>query len=124
MNAPTIHIKVQPRYLPEQSQPEANRYFFTYTINIANQGPGTCQLRSRHWIITDANGVEQEVIGEGVIGQQPQIDAGQSFTYTSGVMLETPVGTMQGTYQMVDDRSRPFNAPIAPFLLAFPRAVN
>jgi ApaG protein len=124
MIQPTLRIEVSPRYLPEQSQPDAHRYFFTYTITISNQGPGRCQLLSRHWIITDANGIEQEVIGEGVVGQQPEIAEGASFTYTSGVMLETPVGTMQGSYHLVDAGLTPFEAEIEPFLLAFPGSIN
>lgn len=124
MTAPEVEVVVKPDYVPEQSDPEQNRYFFSYTISISNQGKTPCQLLRRHWLITDGNGNKQEVHGEGVVGKQPYLDPGAAFTYTSGVLLDTKVGTMQGTYQMVDSDAQSFDVPIAPFLLALPGTVN
>ena len=124
MTQSSVRVSVAPRFISEQSSPDAGKYFFSYTITIVNSGAEGCQLVSRHWLITNGDGKEQEVMGEGVIGKQPLIKSGESFTYTSGVLLETPVGTMQGSYQMLDHDQNPFDVEIEPFLLAFPGAVN
>jgi ApaG protein len=119
-----IQIAVQSRFLDEQSAPDDNRYVFAYTINIANAGSVAARLLSRHWVITDANGKIQEVRGDGVVGEQPHLQPGQAFQYTSGAVLETAVGTMHGTYQMVADDGRRFDAPIPQFVLAIPRTLH
>ncbi len=119
-----ISVEVQTRYIPEQSQPTENRYVFSYTITIGNQGHGGVKLLNRHWIITDANGKVQEVRGKGVVGQQPHIQPGEKYQYTSGSVMETPVGAMQGEYEMVDDEGSRFLAPVAPFTLHIPHSLN
>lgn len=121
--ADAIDIKVVTRYLNEQSDPRANRYAFAYTITIRNSGSVSTQLLDRHWLITDGNGKIQEVRGEGVIGEQPVIQPGASHTYTSGCLLETPVGSMGGSYGM-STGGEYFNAPIKVFRLAKPNALN
>ena len=121
---PSIQVSVTSEYLPSHSQPEANRYAFAYHICIANRGQVAAQLLSRHWIIIDANQERQEVRGEGVIGEQPTIEPGAEYQYSSGVVLETSVGTMQGSYQLIDNDGNPFEAPIEPFLLSLPHAVH
>jgi ApaG protein len=95
-----IRVRVQSHYLADQSSPRDDRYVFAYTITISNEGTRTAQLRTRHWIITDARGTVEEVRGDGVVGEQPRLSPGQSFQYTSGCVLTTPVGTMHGTYRM------------------------
>ena len=115
-----IHIEVETRYLHEQSSPQEQRYVFSYTITIRNEGESPATLLSRHWTITDANGTVKEVRGEGVVGEQPRLEPGQGFRYSSGAVLETPVGTMQGSYQMVDGEGQRFDAPIPLFRLAIP----
>ena len=115
-----VRVEVESQYAAEHSQPFLNQWFFYYTIRITNERPETVQLLTRHWIITDANGKVQEVRGDGVVGEQPHLDPGQGFRYTSGTVLETPVGSMQGGYQMVADDGHRFDAPIAPFRLAVP----
>ncbi|MEK8089023.1 Co2+/Mg2+ efflux protein ApaG [Thermithiobacillus plumbiphilus] len=115
---PRIEIQVETRYLAEQSQPERNHYVFAYRVTITNQGEMPAQLISRHWIITDANGETKEVRGEGVVGEQPVLQPGDSYQYTSGSVLETPVGSMHGSYQMIDAEGRAFDATIPPFRLA------
>lgn len=124
MNPEQVGISVAPRFIPEQSNPQTRKYFFSYTITIVNRGDESCQLLSRYWLITDGEGTEQEVRGEGVIGQQPHLAAGESFTYTSGVQLDTPVGTMQGYYKMLGQGKELFEVAIEPFLLAQPGAIN
>ena len=120
-NAPyAIQVSVDTRFVSEQSQPESDRYVFAYTVTLRNVGDVPARLLSRHWIITDANGKVEEVRGEGVVGEQPYIKPGQRFRYSSGAVLETPVGAMQGSYQMVADDGAQFNAPISPFRLAMP----
>ena len=117
-----IRITVQALYIPQQSAPESRRYMFAYTVVIANEGDAPAQLRTRHWVITDGNGRVEEVKGPGVVGKTPRLSPGESFRYTSGCILETPVGTMHGTYQMYrDDDDTGFDAVIAPFTLAAPR---
>ena len=115
-----IRVRVQSQYLADQSSPKDDRYVFAYTITIANEGARTAQLRTRHWIITDARGGVEEVRGDGVVGEQPRLAPGQSFQYTSGCVLTTPVGTMHGTYRMWLDDGSSFDATIAPFSLASP----
>jgi len=115
-----IRVRVQSHYLPDQSSPRDDRYVFAYTITISNEGPRTAQLRTRHWIITDGRGTIEEVRGDGVVGEQPRLSPGQSFQYTSGCVLTTPVGTMHGTYRMWRDDGSYFDAEIAPFSLALP----
>lgn len=111
-------------YVADQSAPSDSRYLFAYTITIRNTGEIPAQLLSRHWIITDGGGHEQQVRGEGVVGEQPRLEPGQSFQYTSAAMLETPVGSMHGTYQMVTDEGVQFDAIIDPFGLAVPSSLN
>ena len=115
-----IRVDVATSYVEEQSNPNESRYVFAYTITIRNEGPIAARLLTRHWIITDANGKVQEVQGEGVVGEQPYLKPGQGFRYSSGAILETPVGVMQGSYRMVADGGDQFDAPIAPFTLAMP----
>ena len=119
-----IRIKVTTNYLKEQSAPDENRYVFSYEINIKNLGNNSAKLISRQWIITDSNGNIQEVNGDGVVGQQPNINPGEEFTYTSGTIIKTPVGTMEGRYFMEDMNNKSFEAPIAPFTLAVPGLIN
>ncbi|MCL2636142.1 MAG: Co2+/Mg2+ efflux protein ApaG [Betaproteobacteria bacterium] len=123
---PKYRIEVAPiaRFLPEQSNPEEGRYLFAYTITIRNVGEVPAQLVSRHWIITDANQVAREVRGLGVIGKQPLLKPGESFRYTSGSQLATPVGTMRGSYQMVTADGTQFTAEIPEFTLAMPRVLH
>jgi ApaG protein len=115
-----IRVHVATQYVDEQSEPSIDRYVFAYTITIENLGDITAQLISRHWIITDANGKVQEVQGDGVVGEQPRLDPGESYRYSSGAVLETPVGSMQGSYRMKAGDGIDFDAPIAPFTLAVP----
>jgi ApaG protein len=119
-----IRVDVVTNYVEEQSSPPEGRFVFAYTITIRNEGSVAARLLTRHWIITDANGKVQEVVGEGVVGEQPHLQPGQGFRYSSGAILETPVGAMQGTYRMVADDGRQFDAPIAPFTLAMPGLLN
>jgi ApaG protein len=120
----TLDIDVATRFLDEQSAPDENRYAFAYTIRIRNSGGLPARLLTRHWIITDANGKVQEVRGDGVVGEQPWLRPGEHFEYTSGAVLETNVGTMRGSYQLVADDGTHFDAPIAPFTLAVPRTLH
>jgi ApaG protein len=115
-----IRVHVATQYIDEQSEPSIDRYVFAYTITIENLGDIEAQLISRHWIITDANGKVQEVQGDGVVGEQPRLDPGESYQYSSGAVLETPVGSMQGSYRMKAGDGIDFDAPIAPFTLAVP----
>ena len=119
-----IDVHPQPQFIPDQSDPENERYVFAYTITIKNIGSVPAQLISRHWIITDANGEVQEVRGLGVVGHQPLLKPGESFEYTSGSALATPVGTMKGTYQMVAEDGTQFEAVIPEFTLAIPRVLH
>lgn len=117
-------VSVQTNYIPEQSDPESHRYVFAYTITIRNEGSVPAKLLTRHWVITDADGKTQEVRGEGVVGEQPHLKPGEGFRYTSGTMLETPVGSMQGSYQMLADDGNEFECPIAPFTLSMPNQIH
>ncbi|MDD1510453.1 Co2+/Mg2+ efflux protein ApaG [Pseudomonas sp. CNPSo 3701] len=119
-----IDVNIVTRYLPEQSQPEQNRFAFAYDVTIHNTGELPAKLLTRHWIITDGNGQVQEVSGAGVIGEQPLIAPGESHRYSSGTLMATKVGTMQGSYQMLADDGQRFDAPIAPFRLAVPGALH
>jgi ApaG protein len=117
-----IRITVKSRYLPEQSS--TGRWAFAYTVRIENMGAVSAQLRSRHWIITDGNGKREEVRGDGVVGNQPVLRPGEKFEYTSGAVLQTPHGSMQGTYRMVTEDGRQFDAEIAAFALMQPGNLN
>ena len=119
-----IEVTAVARFVPEQSDVAANRYVFAYHITIRNTGSVTAQLVSRHWIITDAEGAVQEVKGAGVVGQQPVLQPGEQFEYTSGCTIASPVGTMKGSYQMVTEDGTHFDAPIAEFTLAMPRTLH
>lgn len=119
-----IEISPRPRFIPEQSDPDNGRFVFAYTISIRNAGSGPAQLLSRHWIITDANDEVQEVRGVGVIGEQPLLQPGESFEYTSGCVLATPLGTMKGSYRMVAGDGTSFDATIPEFVLAAPRVLH
>ena len=115
-----IETSVQTSYVEEESSPEQEHYVFSYTVTITNTGKEPAKLISRHWIITDADGRIQEVRGKGVIGQQPHLKPGESYTYTSGTMMETAIGFMQGSYQMLADDGTKFDSHIAPFRLVVP----
>ena len=119
-----IDIDVVTDYISEQSDPTVDRYVFAYTITINNRGAIPAKLLNRHWLITDANGKVQEVRGEGVVGEQPHLNPGEHFEYTSGAVLETPVGVMEGEYEMVTDEGDTFLAPIDRFSLAIPRTLH
>jgi len=117
-------VDVETDYVEEQSNPEENRFVFSYTITIRNEGQVPAKLLARHWIITDADGKVQEVQGDGVVGEQPHLKPGDGFRYTSGAILETPVGSMYGTYQMIADDGREFIANIHPFTLSMPNTIH
>ena len=119
-----ITVAVKTAYLPDQSDPARSTYVFAYTITITNTGEVAAQLISRHWIITDADSQVQEVKGLGVVGQQPLLQPGESFEYTSGTSLATAVGTMRGTYQMVAGDGKTFDAQIPQFTLSMPRVLH
>ncbi len=119
-----IVVNVQTVFVEAQSEPEEDRYVFAYTIKITNEGAQPAKLLTRHWIITDSNGKVQEVKGEGVIGQQPYLQPGEFFQYTSGTVIETPVGSMQGSYQMLSDDGSHFDAEILPFSLSVPKMLH
>jgi ApaG protein len=119
-----ILVTVKSEYIPERSSLSSRQYAFAYTVHIENQGTVTAQLRSRHWIISDANGGVQEVRGDGVVGAQPILRPGENFEYTSWCVLPTPSGSMKGTYQMVTDAGNAFDAEIAPFRLTLPQTLN
>jgi len=124
MSNPTIEVLAQPEYEPAQSRPEGSKYFFSYHIAIQHLNGEPCQLINRYWLITDASGNKQEVYGEGVIGKQPTLRVGDEFSYSSGVLLETPVGTMEGYYEMSTEDGELFKINIEPFLLALPGTIN
>ncbi len=119
-----IEVQVVTRFLEEESEPDAERYVFAYTIRIVNRSQVTSQLKNRHWIITDAAGEVEEVRGAGVVGQQPVLEPEASFEYTSGAILKTPVGAMQGAYEFEDPEGRSFDVPIPPFSLSVPKMVH
>ncbi len=119
-----IEVTVKTAYVEAQSDPQQDRYVFSYTITIANHGDRPSQLLNRHWIISDASGGVEEVRGEGVVGQQPRLLPGQAFEYTSGAILQTPVGSMHGEYEFADDNGERFEVAIAPFSLSMPNLVH
>jgi ApaG protein len=119
-----IRVQVTSRYLAEQSMPQMRRFVWSYTVRITNEGLDSARLVTRHWIITDASGKVDEVKGPGVVGEQPRLEPGDSFQYTSGCILQTSRGTMHGTYQMVRDDGGGFDAEIAPFTLSMPQELN
>jgi ApaG protein len=119
-----IRVTVSSNYIPAQSAPKARRYVFAYTVRIANEGTEAAQLKSRHWIITDGNGKVEQVRGPGVVGEQPMLRPAEHFEYTSGCVLETPRGSMEGTYQMQRADGTEFDATIAPFALMLPYSLN
>lgn len=119
-----ILVEVAPQYIESQSAPDSNRYIFAYTITITNVGITPAKLLTRHWLITDSNGKKQEVKGNGVIGEQPHLNPGETFRYTSGAMIETPVGVMQGKYVMLSDSGDQFKAAIPQFTLSIPRTLH
>lgn len=123
-NRGTIKVDIATRYLEEDSDPDDDRFVFAYTITITNQGEVAAKLLTRHWIITHGNGKTQEVKGEGVVGEQPLIKPGQGYQYTSGTVLETPVGTMGGSYQMIDEQGQHFDATIPDFVLSGPHTLH
>ncbi len=125
-NEPTdqFSVAVETLYLKSESAPDDSRYVFAYTVTIENIGDRPAQLINRHWIITDSNGRVQEVQGEGVVGEKPLIKPGEGFQYTSGTMLETPVGTMEGSYQMLTEDGENFKTPIHPFTLSIPQVLH
>lgn len=120
----TLEIQIATRFLDEESVPDDDRYVFAYTIQIRNVGRRPAQLVARHWIIKDANGKVEEVRGDGVVGEQPRLEPGEAFTYTSGAVLKTAVGTMEGSYNMLGDDGAHFDAPIPPFTLSIPRTLH
>ena len=119
-----IRVEVESFFVPERSEPAKSAYFFAYRVRIANEGTHPARLVSRHWVISDGNGREEHVRGPGVVGEQPRLEPGEAFEYTSFCPLPTPVGGMHGTYQMVRDDGAGFDAEIAPFTLAVPHALN
>ena len=123
-SAHNIDVSVDSSYIETQSDEDESRFVFAYTVTIHNAGLIPAKLVTRHWIITDSNGKTQEVKGEGVVGEQPYLRPGEAFQYTSGTMLETPVGTMKGSYQMIADDGTQFDAPITAFTLAAPRVLH
>ncbi len=119
-----LTVAVSTLYLGDQSQPEAGRYTFAYTVTMKNTGSVAAKLLGRRWVITDANGHVREVIGEGVVGEHPYLRPGEAFEYTSAATIATPVGSMYGSYQLIADDGVPFEAPIAAFSLAIPRRLH
>ncbi|MBJ7222819.1 MULTISPECIES: Co2+/Mg2+ efflux protein ApaG [unclassified Brenneria] len=124
INAPRVCVQVQSFYVESQSQPDDERFVFAYTITVRNLGRHEVQLLGRYWLITNANGRQTEVQGEGVVGEQPLIQPGSEFQYTSGTVLETPLGTMEGHYQMVDHQGNAFQVSIPVFRLAIPSLIH
>ena len=123
-NKSCMDIRVVTQYVAEQSNPDAEEYVFAYTITITNRGEQAAQLLRRYWRITDGNNDEKEVRGEGVVGEQPLLGTGESYRYTSGAVLKTPVGVTQGSYEMHSADGATFDAPIAAFSLALPNALH
>ena len=119
-----IRVQVESAYMPDRSEPRARRWLFAYTVTIRNEGASPAQLRARHWVIDDADGRSEHVIGEGVVGQQPRLEPGEAFQYSSYCVLKTPHGSMRGTYEMVRDDGATFEADIAPFPLVVASLLN
>lgn len=124
MKSYDLTVNVVPSYVADQSQPESQKFVFSYTVRVTNTGQHPVQIISRHWIITDGNQEVREVRGLGVVGQQPLLAPGETFEYTSGCPLPTPVGTMRGAYHCVGENGVPFDVPIAEFMLAMPRTLH
>jgi ApaG protein len=124
MSKPAIEVTVQSRFLEDQSEPERDHYVFSYTVRVRNAGSVAARLLERHWIVTDGNGDVEEVRGEGVVGQQPRIEPGERFEYTSGAVLKTDVGSMRGSYRMQADDGTGFDAEIPAFTLSVPRVLH
>ncbi|RLM28173.1 Co2+/Mg2+ efflux protein ApaG [Brenneria alni] len=124
INAPRVCVQVQSFYVESQSQPDEERFVFAYTVTVRNLGRHEVQLQGRYWLITNANGRQTEVQGEGVVGEQPVIQPGSEFQYTSGTVLETPLGTMEGHYQMIDHQGDAFQVSIPVFRLAIPSLIH
>ena len=120
----SIEIAIATRYLEDQSKPDDDRYVFSYTIRLRNVGDEPARLHARHWIITDAKGQTREVRGEGVVGEQPRLEPGQSFEYSSGAVLETECGTMHGSYEWVTDDGASVEGEIPRFTLSIPRTLH
>ncbi len=123
-NAYKIDVQVRPAYIKEQSDPDNGHYVFSYTVIIKNTGSIPARLLTRHWIITDGDGQTQEVKGDGVIGEQPHLNPGEGFQYTSGTFMNTPFGTMHGSYQMITDTGERFDALIPTFALTVPNTLH
>jgi ApaG protein len=119
-----IRVEVESAYRADRSDPSTGRWLFTYTVRVANEGEAVAQLVSRRWVITDANGEREEIVGEGVVGHQPRLSPGERFEYTSFCILKTPHGSMRGSYRMVREDGTSFDARIAPFPLVVPGALN
>lgn len=119
-----VQVSVESMYVESQSVPDQKRFVFAYTITIRNTGRVPAKLLTRHWIITDSNGKVQEVRGEGVVGEQPHLQPGQAFQYTSGTLLETAMGSMRGSYQMIADDGVEFDADVPAFTLSVPRVLH
>lgn len=124
MKRHSIKVSAQGQYQPEQSSPEQGRYVFSYTVTILNDGTEPARLLDRHWVITDADGKVQEVRGQGVVGEQPRLEPGERYQYSSGTILATPIGSMQGSYGMVGDDGSHFDAEIPPFSLASTTSIH
>ena len=124
INSPRVSVQVQSVYIESQSSPDEERYVFAYTITIRNLGRAPVQLLKRYWLITNGNGRETEVQGEGVVGVQPHIEPGGEYQYTSGAVIETPFGTMEGHYEMVAQDGESFRVPVPVFRLAIPTLIN
>ena len=124
MTDQTIIVTVDTEYLSRESEPDKQRFVFAYQITIHNQGSAPAKLLGRHWIVTDSNEAKKVYSGMGVVGEQPLIDPGKSYQYTSGIVLDTPIGTMHGHYTMLDQQGESFDVPIDPFLLSTPNTVN
>jgi len=119
-----INVSIETMYLHQESDPENNKFYFLYTVSIRNTGTIGAKLLTRHWVIEDSNGKIQDVKGEGVVGDQPYINPGDEYQYTSGAMLETSMGTMKGTYKMINDSEDYFDADIPEFILSIPRVIH
>ena len=119
-----LTVTVEPRFLPDQSNPSKQQFVFSYTVRITNTGERPAQVISRHWVITDGDQAKQEVRGLGVVGQQPMLAPGETFEYTSGCPLTTPIGTMRGSYHCVGENGVPFEVEISEFVLAMPRTLH
>lgn len=124
LNMNKIDVQVQPAYIADQSDPENDHYVFSYTVTIRNNGSLPAKLLTRHWVITDGDGQVQEVKGDGVIGEQPHLQPGEGFQYTSGTFMSTPFGTMHGSYQMISDSGETFDAEIPTFSLMVPNTLH